>query len=167
MARPWRLDRNCYIGLQCYFVTTCTLDHQKAFLGEEFCVIARRELFAQAACHGLAIPAYCLMPDHAHLLLRARDEGAELTGMLALWKQQTGFAWSKGAGRRLWQKRYWDRTLRADDEILSIARYIVENPVRARLVSDPRSYRWTGSGEYTIDQILDAAQIDLWKKWQR
>ena len=166
MARPFRLDRNCYVGLHSYFVTVCTLDRHKAFLEQSLCLFARSELLAYAKCHRFAIATYCLMPDHAHLLLSAKCEDAKLTKMLAAWKQRTGFAWSRRISRRLWQKGYWDYTLRAEEEILSFARYIVENPVRAGLVRDPRDYPWTGSEEYSIQEILEAAQIDLRGRWR-
>jgi len=95
------------------------------------------------------------------LLLRARGERASLLLFVSEWKQRTGFAWRERQGRRLWQKGYWDRILRADDDVLPIARYIVENPARAGLVADPRDYPWTGSEEYSIEEILEAAQLDL------
>jgi REP element-mobilizing transposase RayT len=166
VARPTRLDRNFYIGLRCYFVTTCTLNRQKAFVEKSFCVAAQDELSAQAIKHGFAVNAYCLMPDHAHILLSARHEGAELTGLVAEWKQRTGFMWWERVAQRLWQKGYWDRVLRDTDEVLSIARYIIENPCRAGLATHPEAYAWAGSGEYTIQEILEASQVDLKTTWR-
>jgi REP element-mobilizing transposase RayT len=148
-------------------VTTCTRDRQKAFRDQDFCSAAREELSARAAEYDFSITTYCLMPDHTHLLLRARGERASLVLFVPEWKQNTGFAWRQRRGRPLWQKGYWDRVLRADDDVLPIARYVVENPVRAGLVADPRDYPWMGSDEYSIEEILEAAQLDLWKKWRR
>jgi putative transposase len=167
MARPHRLDRNCYIGVQCHFVTACTRDRQKAFVANDFCALAVRQLLARAFHHRFTIPAYCLMPDHAHVVLRGRSATVDLSRLIAAWRQDTGFSWSLRSGRRLWQRGCWDRTLRADDDLLPIARYVLENPVRAGLVADPRDYPWSGSNEYTIEEILDAVQIDLWSKWSR
>lgn len=100
------------------------------------------------------------MPDHVHILLRALTETATLTRMLPDWKQRVGFSWSRRSGEQLWQKGYWERVLRSGDDEIAIARYIVENPVRAGLVSDPRSYPWLGSTEYSLESILTAVQMD-------
>jgi hypothetical protein len=54
------------------------------------------------------------------------------------------------------QRSFFDRTLRHDDEPWQLIRYIVNNPVRAALVSAPDEYRWWGSTIYTRQQIMDA-----------
>lgn len=167
MARPFRLDRSNYVGLRCYFITACTLNRQKSFIDACFCASTKQVILAYAERHAFAITAYCFMPDHVHLLLRAVREDAALTRMMTAWRQRTGFAWSRLHARPLWQKGYWDHTLRTEEQILPFARYIVENPVRAGLVAHPGAYPWVGSEEYSLRDILDAAQVDLRSKWHR
>ena len=70
---------------------------------------------------GFSTDAYVFMPDHVHWLCEAQRDGAGLERFVALWKQRTGFAWSKRTGRRLWQKGYYERVLRANDDSLAIA----------------------------------------------
>jgi len=65
----------------------------------------------------------------------------------------TGFAWSKLGRGRLWEEGYWDRLARFDEPVDDMIRYVIENPVRAKLVTDPALYPLTGSTEYTIEQI--------------
>jgi REP element-mobilizing transposase RayT len=102
------------------------------------------------------------MPDHVHFLLTARSEGADFKKMVARWKQATGFEWSVRHGRKLWQHGYWERVLRDADDPLSVARYIVENPVRAQLVEHPMQYPLSGSTEFTMDEICAAVQMKGW-----
>ena len=46
--------------------------------------------------------------------------------------------------------------LRDDEATLIVARYILENPVRAGLVATPESYPFSGSEVYALGEILDA-----------
>ena len=50
--------------------------------------------------------------------------------------------------------------LRAEDDVLGIARYIVENPVRAGLVRSVKDYPFSGSEKHSLDQIMTAYQLD-------
>ncbi|MEO8682175.1 MAG: transposase [Vicinamibacterales bacterium] len=168
MARPKRLVGINYTGFAAYFVTCCTHDRRKTLLDNDFCGQCRDELFAASREFGFSITAYCLMPDHVHQLVEATREDALLTNFVASWKQRTGFAWGRrSTGTRLWQKGYWDRVLRDDDNPLSFARYVVENPVRAKLVGAVKDYPWVGSDRYSLDEILAAYQLDLTSGWHR
>lgn len=167
MTRPKRLVGINYTGLAAYFVTSCTRDRRKAFVNHDFCEECRNALISTSRDFGFTTTAYCLMPDHVHTLLEATREDASLTAFVAKWKQRTGFAWSKRTGSRLWQKGYWDRVLRDADVPLSFARYVVENPVRAKLVNDVRAYPWVGSDRHSLDEILTACQLDLKSGWHR
>lgn len=147
MARPRRLDGVSYVGQQAYFITACARDRRKAFLAKEFCDICRDELFAIAGADGFAIDAYVLMPDHVHFECEGLRDNSSLPAFVSTWKQRTGWAWHQRSGSPLWQEGYYDRVLRENDNALSIARYIVENPLRARLVTDVRDYPTLGRND--------------------
>jgi REP element-mobilizing transposase RayT len=85
--------------------------------------------------------------------------------MVSSWKQRTGFAWSRLHHGKLWQHGYWERVLRDEDDLVSIARYVIENPVRAGLVREAANYPLSGSTVYTIEQINAAAQLHY--RWQQ
>jgi hypothetical protein len=61
-------------------------------------------------------------------------------------------------GQRLWQRYGFERTLRSNDTTLSVARYIVENPIRAGLVERIQDFPFLGSAVYSIDEILEAVE---------
>lgn len=165
MAQPRRLPGILYHGYAAYFVTSVNLARCKAFSDIGFGKLAERELIAAGEREQFAIPAYCLMPDHAHLLLNALGQHADLRRMVSSWKQRTGFAWSRLHAVKLWQHGYWERVLRDEEDLVSIARYVIENPVRANLVREPADYPLSGSTVYTIEQINEAAQIAY--RWQQ
>jgi REP element-mobilizing transposase RayT len=95
-----------YRGLCRYFVTTCT--HRRLrWLGDEHA--ARRiveQLLPFFEARGFAVVAYCLMPDHVHLLLEGTAETADLAEAIRAWKQRTGFDWKQRTGARLWQEGF-------------------------------------------------------------
>jgi len=49
-----------------------------------------------------------------------------------------------------------------DEATLSIARYIFENPLRARLVDKVEDYPFVGSTMFTTTQVLEAIQLGTW-----
>jgi putative transposase len=86
--------------------------------------------------------AWCVMPDHVHLLLHDRDvihfvrllKGKLIPGARQLEN-----------GRSLWQRSFYDHALRKEEALADVARYIWENPVRAGIVERALEYPWSGS----------------------
>ena len=160
MARPRRLDGVSYTGPATYFVTTCTQGRRSVFCDIDFGHDAVAALLDHSEHLGFAVPAYCLMPDHAHVVLRATRSDSLLPRLVHKWKQATGYRWRARDGRRLWQPGYFERVLRDREPELSVARYVIENPVRAGLVATVEGYPLTGSGCYALAEIVDAVQLD-------
>lgn len=161
--RPGRLREFDYIGRFTYFLTICTDRRVPVFDDIEFGRWAIEQLLQQAQPRGFAVLAYCLMPDHVHLVLQGCDDHARLRSLILSWNTRTGFAWRQRTRSRLWQSGYYDHVLRERDNPLGVCRYVLMNPVRAGLVTDPESYPLSGSSEYSIADILSAAQD--WKPW--
>lgn len=166
MARPKRLPGISYTGPAAYFVTTCTLNRRKVFADIDFGRHCASGLLAYSARFNFDVDAYCLMPDHAHVLFAATADHAPLRELVKLWKQVTGFRWHRATGGRLWQEGYFERILRDDEPELSVARYIVENPVRAGLAVSVSDYPLTGSSRYSVAQIAMAVQMGC-VRWRR
>ena len=58
----------------------------------------------------------------------------------------------------MWQEGFYDRILRNDEETIVVARYILDNPVRAGLVARFDEYPFSGSSRYSIPELADAIQ---------
>ncbi len=101
------------------------------------------EVYAQTR---LRILAYCLMPTHWHLLLWPRQDG-ELSDVLQWitvthtqrWHAHRGTA---GLGP-VYQGRFKSFPVQTDEHLLTVARYVERNPVRARLVRQAENWRWS------------------------
>jgi len=93
----------------------------------------------------VAIWAYCLMPNHIHLV--AVPETAE--GMRkAIGEAHRRYArminFREGWRGYLWQGRFHSFVM-DEGYLLAAVRYIELNPVRARLVADPAAYPWSSA----------------------
>lgn len=106
------------------------------------CVEALRAL---ADSRGNQVFAYCLMPDHVHLLIGVGAQ-ASLIAFVQAWKSQCYRARrARGHPQTFWQRRFWDHVLRTNEDIRTVALYILCNPVRKGLVDDFRAYPLCGS----------------------
>ncbi len=101
------------------------------------------------------------MPDHVHLLIAAQSERSDFERLMKRFKQMTGFTYKKQTGAALWQPGYHERVLRDDDASEAVARYIMENPVRAGLSKQVGEYPHAGSDVYSLDVLLTA-----WDGWR-
>ena len=68
VSRPKRLSSHSYVGRARYFLTFCTHERLKALADSEVAARTLEQFRHTAAIERFAILAYCLMPDHVHLL---------------------------------------------------------------------------------------------------
>ncbi len=108
-----------------------------------------RELIAEGCRKArVRVLAWCLMPNHVHLVVVPDDETG-LRGALAEAHRRYTTAINRREGWRghLWQERF--HSFPMDDEHLVVAvRYVELNPVRARLVLTPEAWRWSSAGAH-------------------
>jgi putative transposase len=154
--RPERLKSFDYIGPYAYFLTFCADHGHDAFVEPARVEVVSTQILRAATDESFALVAYCYMPDHLHLLVSGEQENSDCRSFIARSKQFSGFYYQKQFGRRLWQRYGYEHVLRTEEAVPSVARYIVENPLRARLINDVRQYPFLGSSVYSIEQILDS-----------
>jgi REP element-mobilizing transposase RayT len=98
-------------------------------------------------------------------LAEARAEDSDCLRFIARAKQFSGFHYKARFGHRLWQRYGFEHTLRSAEAAFGVARYILENPIRAGLVAHIEDYPFSGSNTYTVEQIMEAVQMR--DKWYR
>ena len=94
------------------------------------------EQFRQAHEDGIVMSkAWVVMPDHFHWLVELKDK--TLAEVMCRVKSRSSVMVNQASRStgRLWQKGYHDRALRDEEDIKDIARYIIKNPIRARLTT--------------------------------
>ena len=98
------------------------------------------------------------MPDHLHALLEGLSDSANLPEFVRIFKQRTSFEWKRTSGVGLWQRSYFDRVLRPEEDTMLVAQYILANPVRAGLVKEPMEYPFLGSGTMDVRDLLESVR---------
>jgi REP element-mobilizing transposase RayT len=157
--RPIKLDPALYIGLHRIFFTMCTLDRRHSFEDHAIVEPAREELLRTSAEYSVEVTAYVFMPDHLHGLVSGLADDSDLLACMNVFRQRTGLAHKRQHVDRLWQEGYDDRFLREEEDTLTVAAYIVGNPLRAGLCTDIRDYPYIGSNRYTLKELIDAIAI--------
>jgi putative transposase len=97
------------------------------------------------------------MPDHLHAVIEGRCQNSDVLPFVRAFKQQTAFWFKRRTGRRLWQASFHDHVLRTGESTRAVVRYVLENPVRARLAASPDQYPYSGSLFYTRGELMDWA----------
>lgn len=122
-------------------------------------VVFLRMLRHAVKTHGVKLYAWCLMQNHFHLLIHGNLENLsqcmrELCGNYAQW-------FNKKAGRvgHLFQERYKSEPVDDEAYLLSVIRYIHENPQKAGICAMSR-YEWSSYREYaTRPELCDTSFV--------
>jgi|SRR6185312_2383687 len=87
---------------------------------------------------------FLLMPNHLHALISFPPSGKPLRSVVSKWKEWT----AKEIGIA-WQRDFFEHRLRRDESHIEKANYILQNPVRMKLVNRPEDwpYVYFGDGE--------------------
>jgi REP element-mobilizing transposase RayT len=132
-----------YPACYAYSITICTRDRVPHFLDKEAGREVACSLEDEARRSGYSLIAYCVMPDHIHILTGPNDRAHALTlpqFMQRFKSSSTRRLWKLGIRGVVWQTSYFDHVLRRDEDLEQVARYILGNPVRKGLVRDPEAY---------------------------
>jgi len=113
--------------------------------------------------HALRVLAWCLMPNHYHLLL-ALD--APVGPAIASLNSQFARRFNRRHSRTgpVFGQRYHAAQVERDQHLAECVRYIVLNPVRAGLCIGPAHWRWSS---YRASAGLDVTRVDLAEDWLR
>ena len=123
-----------------YFLTCVVHNRRPVFTDFKFCRILVKEMSFLESCGILSWSAWVIMPNHFHGLVTPKN--GSLSNAV---KQLNGRSARKinnevGATKPLWQPEFYDHALREEEDRISIARYIVANPLRAGLVTNIAEY---------------------------
>ena len=92
--------------------------------------------------------AWCVMPNHGHVLLTPRPGVSLATGMQRI-KGGSSFEINRLLKRegRLWQPESYDVWIRDETHFYGVRKYIEWNPVKAKIVRDPVLHPWSSANQ--------------------
>lgn len=121
---------------------------QSIFDGSEDYLCFEHILACALERYGASLFAYCWMTNHVHLAIQIAE--APLGSVMGIAASRYARAKQRVVPTtgHLFERRYWARLVDADRYLLALVRYVHLNPVRARMVADPRDYRWSSHRAY-------------------
>lgn len=135
-------------------ITLATQDRVPVFSNHEFAEATVALLKQQSEHDEIAVLAYCLMPDHVHLLVRIDGDVNAVRFVQAFKGKSTNLSWTFGFRSQLWQRSFHDHVLRPSEDESEHMRYIQANPVRVGIVAEWSDYPFSGSFAYDIEDRL-------------
>jgi putative transposase len=139
MARPLRIE----LAGALYHVTSRGNARQAIYLDDDDRRLFLHRLAGVVCAHGWRCLAYCLMPNHYHLLVETPRPN------LSRGMQRLNATYAQGFNARhervghVLQGRFSAILVEREGHLLEVSRYVVLNPVRAGLVASPEAYAWS------------------------
>jgi putative transposase len=123
-----------------------------------------------------AVLAYCLMPNHIHLLVRPSEVEAlpkMMQGITLCYSKY--FNGENGRTGRLWECRYHSTVVDGDSYLWTVSKYIENNPVRAGIVKRPEDYPYSSAKAHLLGRkdpllkelLFDKSELDEYRRFIR
>lgn len=162
MGRPKRVDLGGYVyhvlnrgnGRMSVFDDPADFDAFERVLEEA----AQRE-------PGVGLLAYCLMPNHWHLVLRPTHDGelSRYVRWLTLTHTQRWHAHRQTfGGGHVYQGRYKSFLIQAEGHLATVCRYVERNPLRANLVERAEDWTWSSLYRWNAGSAKDRDLLAPW-----
>jgi len=114
---------------------------------------------------GTRLLAYCVMPNHWHLVVWPREDGqlSAFTGWLTLTHTQRWHAHrhSTGSGH-VYQGRFKSFPVQDDEHFLTVCRYVERNALRANLVRRAEEWRWESLYRWLKGTPAEKSLLSAW-----
>lgn len=113
----------------------------------------------------MRVLAYCLMPNHWHLVLWPEHDGdlSKYLRLVTLTHTQRWHAFRRSAGTgHLYQGRFKSFVVQHDGHLLTVCRYVEANALRARLVPHAEKWRWCSLWQELHDASGGKPRLHEW-----
>jgi len=161
MGRPHRAAEGGYL----YHVLNRANARMTIFRNDED-FIAFEKVLAQAVERSQTrLLAYCVLPNHWHLLVWPRKDGklSRFTGWLTLTHTQRWHAQRHSIGSgHVYQGRFKSFPIQDDDHFYTVARYVERNALGANLVRRAEQWRWGSLYRWLHGSAGDQALLAAW-----
>lgn len=106
---------------------------------------------------------FCLMPNHFHLVVQPKTPQALSASMQwSLTAHVLRYHKHYRSHGHVWQGRFKSFPIQQDEHLLTVLRYVLRNPVRARLAEKPDQWLWSN---FQHGHLIDPLPIPLPPDW--
>jgi putative transposase len=135
------------------------------FAGDEDYAAFERVVAEAALRYDMRLLAYCLMPNHFHLLLWPREDGdlSQFMRWLTVTHTQRWHAHHGTVGTgHVYQGRFKSFPVQSDEHFLTVCRYVERNALRAKLVERAQDWTWGSLGVRRTNDDADRPALTPW-----
>lgn len=124
-----------------YHITTCTQNRKPFFHDFQYSRLLINEMQNLINQHEVKSITWVIMPDHLHWLFQLTSDES-LSKVIQTLKGRSSRVINKHKNevKFSWQRGFHDHAIRTEENLLSVSRYIVANPLRAGLVGNVGDY---------------------------
>ena len=158
MARPLRIEFSGAL----YHLTSRGNDRQPIYLHDDDRISFLELLEHTCDRYAWLCHAYCLMDNHYHLLVETRQPTLSKGMKFLNGKYAQDFNKRHNHSGHVFQGRFKGILVDSDAYLLEVARYIVLNPVRARMLHTPDEWPWSS---YRATAAMSPAHKCLTTDW--
>ena len=127
-----------------FFATSVTYQRQPHFRDSRMANLFLETLFHYRKQGGYRLHDFVLMPDHFHIILTPSEK---LSLEQSVQRIKGGFSFHAGkathARSEIWQRSFTHHLILNTEDLEHHREYVLQNPVRARLVSKPEDYPYS------------------------
>ncbi|MBV9112309.1 MAG: transposase [Hyphomicrobiales bacterium] len=139
-----RLARLVIPGLP-HLVTQRGNGRARTFFGDDDYELYRDLLAEHCRAAGVEVWAWCLMPNHVHLILVPSDPDGLRRALSVVHRRYAGIIHARRRRTgHFWRGRFGAAVM-DEDHLAAVLRYVSLNPVRARLVARAQDWRWSST----------------------
>ncbi|HHV15685.1 MAG TPA: transposase [Gelria sp.] len=151
--------RRRYSASGCYHIMLRGNEQKKIFLDDGdhqrfLDILLKKKTETQ-----LLIYAYCLMDNHIHLVVR--DDQNEISTIMKGIATSYAMFFNVKYNRvgHVFQGRFKSEPIEDERYLMSVIRYIHNNPVKAKIVEKPNQYEWSSYRSYVNPEETTIAEV--------
>ena len=132
----------------------------RLFSNDAHFLFCQKNLAAYTDKYKIGLLAYCLMPNHYHLLVQQNDGGSISRFLQTVFNSFTQFVNTReGHSGTMFQGRAQSRQIDSNEYLLVALRYIHLNPVQAGLVKNPEKWKFSDYTEWISDKPVSSTAV--------
>jgi REP element-mobilizing transposase RayT len=137
-----------------YSITKCVLRRRRILDNEQRFLILINSLKFLRDHDRIRVLAFCVMPDHLHLLLFILADNT-LTEVMRSFSRATSRQLNVAIGSSgpYWQEGFHDHRCRNEEDIHDLLSYIEQNPVRAGFVKSAHDWKFSSAAPAMLQHL--------------
>jgi putative transposase len=149
-----------------FLITAACYEHQHV-IGRSAGRMTDFEASLLDVCQDLstAIHAWCVLPNHYHILLKTKSIKA-LRKQLGLLHGRTSFTWNNEEdtrGRKVWHNCF-ERKMRSERHYFASLNYVLNNAVHHGYCDRWQDWHWSNANDYLREMGVERA-LEIWREY--